>query len=81
MPSLEATPSSTSAVASEPVCWARPRASASLSAGTRFVAASRSTTSSADSLIPNGEGAPARPVLGLRSDGISMSRSLTGAKW
>ena len=51
MPSLGATPSSTSACANEPPWWARPRTSASLSGGTRPVAASRSTTSSATALI------------------------------
>ena len=85
MPSLEATPSSTSAEASERVCCARPRASASRSSGTSFVAASRSTTSSTDSLTPNGVDSgspPATPVSGpLRSDGMGLSFSLTWWGW
>jgi hypothetical protein len=34
-------------------------------------------------LSANGDaaGVPSCPVLGLRSDGMSMSRSLTGGKW
>src|SRR2546423_11922436 len=53
MPSLDATPSARIASANDP--WAaRPRMSASLSSGTRPVAASRSWTSSATALTWNG---------------------------
>jgi hypothetical protein len=80
IPSGEATPSSTSADASERVCCARPRASASLSSGTSFVAASRSATSSTDSLTPKGveSGSPAWPVSAapVRSDGSGLLSSV-----
>jgi hypothetical protein len=83
MPSLDATPSSTSAAASERVCCARPRAKASLSSGTSFVAASRSITSSTDSFTPYGvdRGSPTCPGAGMpvRSDGIGGSRSVLTA--
>ena len=86
MPSLEATPSSTSAPASEPVCWARPRASASLSAGTSFVAASRSTTSSTASLmlVPGRErhaGAHRLEARGPERRGVGCSRSYGSERW
>ncbi len=68
IPSAEATPSSMIACAIEP-CAARPRTSASLSAGIRPVAASRSVTSSVSGLIWNGARRPAaraRPRPDLR---------------
>ena len=81
MPSLEATPSSTSASPSERVCFARPRAIASLSSGTSRVAASRSITSSTASFTPYGVdsgSAAGLEAASVRSVGKSDSWSLIG---
>ena len=83
MPSLEATPSSTSACASEPVCRARPRASASLSrrdeprGGEQVDDELGDRVDRARATLRARRAARVGP--GLRSAGMSVSCSLTAA--
>src|SRR2546430_7835588 len=76
MPSLEATSWSTSAWAREPPWPAAPRTRASLSAGTRPVAAIRSATSSASALI--GGGVP--PPIPAPPGGVALPGSVPGVR-